>query len=136
LRMRIEDNDGGWGTDKGDNRLIRPRKPGEKGQWRILGEEGIDDDGDGLVNEDPPGGVDPNRNWPYEWRPEATQGGAGPYPLSEPETRATALWVLRHPRIAAVQSYHNAGSMILRPPAAQTDAEAEMPAQDRALYDE
>src|SRR5438876_6327198 len=53
-----------------------------------------------------------------------------------PYTTLFRSWMLRHPRIAAVQSYHNAGSMILRPPAAQTDAEAEMPAQDRALYDE
>jgi hypothetical protein len=102
----------------------------------MLGPEGIDDDGDGEVNEDPRGGVDPNRNFPAEWRPEAVQAGAGPYPLSEPETRATALWVLAHPRIAAVQSYHNAGQMILRPPAARTDAEASFPGSDRVLYDE
>ena len=136
LEMRIKDPEGEWVVDERDDRLLRPRKPGEKGQNRLLGREGIDDDGDGQVNEDPPGGVDPNRNWPYEWRPEAGQGGSGPYPLSEPETRATALWVLAHPRIAAVQSYHNAGSMILRPPAALTDAEAEMPSDDKALYDE
>jgi hypothetical protein len=136
LSMRIADPEGDQVTDERDDRLMRPRKPGEKGQWRSLGDEGLDDDGDGLVDEDEVGGVDPNRNWPYEWRPEQEQNGAGPFPLSEPETRATATWILRHPRIAGVQSFHNAGQMILRPPAARTDREAELAHADRALFDE
>jgi murein tripeptide amidase MpaA len=136
LQMRRADPDGDQVTDERDDRLMRPRKPGEKGQWRSLGQEGTDEDGDGLVNEDGVGGVDPNRNWPAEWRPEPDQSGAGPFPLSEPETRATALWILAHPRIAAVQSYHNAGQMILRPPGARTDADAPMPAEDRVAADE
>ncbi len=136
LTMRVADPNGDLVDDERDVRLMRPAKPGEKGRWRILGAEGTDEDGDGRVNEDGPGGVDPNRNFPCEWRPEAVQGGGGPYPLSEPETRATALWVLAHPRIAAVQSYHNAGRMILRPPAARTDREADFPAEDKRLYDE
>jgi hypothetical protein len=136
LEMRVRDENGDLVVDERDDRLMRPRKAGEKGRYRMLGVEGVDDDGDGKVNEDPVGGVDPNRNWPGEWRPPAQQSGAGPYPLSEPETRATALWMLEHPRIAAVQSFHNAGQMILRPPAARTDAEAEFPREDKALYDE
>lgn len=136
LEMRIKDENGDLVVDERDSRLMRHRKPGEKGQYRSLGGEGVDDDGDGKINEDPPGGVDPNRNWPGEWRPENGQHGAGPYPLSEPETRATALWILAHPHIAAVQSFHNAGSMILRPPGARTDAEVQFPHEDRVLYDE
>lgn len=136
LTMRVRDDAGDLVEDERDPRLMRPTKPGERGRWRLLGSEGTDEDGDGRVNEDPPGGVDPNRNFPCEWRPEAVQGGAGPYPLSEPETRATALYVLAHPRIAAVQSYHNAGRMILRPPAARTDREADFPPEDKRLYDE
>jgi len=34
--------------------------PGEKGEYEILGQEGIDNDGDGQVNEDGIGGYDPN----------------------------------------------------------------------------
>jgi hypothetical protein len=136
LSMRVKDPNGDTVVDERDDRLVRPRKPGEAGRYRMLGREGIDDDGDGEVNEDGIGAVDPNRNWPSEWRPEPEQHGAGPYPLSEPETRATALWILAHPRIAAVQSYHNAGQMILRPPASKTDKEAELPREDEALYDE
>jgi hypothetical protein len=136
LDMRVADPEGDLVTDERDARLMRAKKPGERGQWRMLGPEGRDDDGDGRLNEDGDGGVDPNRNWPGHWRPEVDQGGAGPYPLSEPETRATALWLLALPHLSGVQSFHNAGRMILRPPAAFTDVEAQLPGEDKRLYDE
>jgi murein tripeptide amidase MpaA len=136
LQMRVADVGGDLVTDERDARLMRARKPGEAGQWRLLGDEGTDEDGDGRLNEDGAGGVDPNRNWPTNWRPEVDQGGAGPYPLSEPETRATALFLLGLPHLSGVQSFHNAGRMILRPPAAFTDKEADMPASDKRLLDE
>ncbi len=136
LTMRRKDPNGEFVVDERDGRLMRRVKPGERGAYAILGAEGTDEDGDGRVNEDPRGGVDPNRNFPGDWRPEPQQGGAGPYPLSEPETRATATFVLAHPRIAGVQSYHNAGGMILRPPGGRTDAEAGVSPEDRVLYDE
>jgi hypothetical protein len=56
--------------------------------------------------------------------------------LSEPETRATAETLLRLPHLSGVQSFHNAGRMILRPPAAFTDKEADLPGSDRRVYDE
>ena len=136
LRMRIRDPNGDLVVDERDDRLLRRREPGEQGQYRMLGSEGTDEDGDGRLNEDPEGGVDPNRNWPAQWRPATRSStGAGPYPLSEPETRATALWILDQPHIAGVQSYHNAGRMILRPPAAWSDDEMRVPDADRRLYD-
>lgn len=136
LMMRRKDANGNYVVDERDDRLMRHVKPGERGTYVMIGQEGTDEDGDGRVNEDPKGGVDPNRNWPADWRPEPEQGGAGPFPLSEPETRATALWILAHPRIAGVQSYHNAGGMILRPPGGHGDAAAGVSAEDRVLYDE
>jgi hypothetical protein len=136
LQMRVRDPNGTLVVDEEDDRLLRPRRADEPGGYRMVGTEGIDDDGDGEVNEDGVGQVDPNRNWPTEWRSEGVQRGAGPYPLSEPETRATALFVIGHPRIAAVQSFHNAGEMILRPPASRRDADVGFPAEDRAVFDE
>ncbi len=136
LEMRIRDENGPFVVDERDDRLMRLRRPGERGQYRLLGLEGKDDDGDGEIDEDPEGGVDMNRNWPEAWRPEGVQYGAGPYPLSEPETRAVATYLLRVPHLAGVQSYHNAGRMMLRPPAALTDREARMPREDARAYDE
>ncbi|MSR68944.1 MAG: peptidase M14 [Phycisphaerales bacterium] len=113
-----------------------PRPDGtiEHGEWSHGGSEGIDNDGDGHINEDGPGGYDMNRNWPSDWQPAHVENGAGDYPLCFPETRAIAAWVLNHPNIAAAQSYHNAGGMILRGPGADY-REVEYSREDRATYD-
>lgn len=108
--------------------------PLEHGEWSHAGPEGIDNDGDGRINEDGPGGYDMNRNWPGDWQPDHVQDGAGEFPLCYPETRAIAAWILKHPNIAAAQSYHNAGGMILRGPGADY-REGEYPAEDRSTYD-
>ena len=133
-----------FGTHRRDprdpNRMIpvptEPKADGtrEYGDWSPAGLEGIDNDGDGRVNEDGPGGYDMNRNFPSGWEPENIQGGAGPYPLYWPETRAIADWVLAKPSIAAAQAYHNAGGMILRGPGAAW-RDKDYPASDVAVYD-
>ncbi len=127
---------GRWERDKDDPRIFR-RRPDDKspGGWTRLGEEGIDNDGDGLINEDGPGGDDMNRNWPAGWLPEYVQFGAGPFPFSAPETKAVGDFVAAHANIAAAQSYHNAGGMILRGPGAPF-REWAYPQQDSAVYDE
>ncbi len=90
-------------------------------RYEFLGQEGIDNDGDGRVNEDPHGYYDPNRDWGWKWQPDYIQGGAYKYPFSVPENRNVADFVLAHPNIAGGQSYHNSGGMILRGPGAQED---------------
>ncbi|WZP00830.1 M14 family metallopeptidase [Isosphaeraceae bacterium EP7] len=115
-QMRRKAAHGRWKVSAADPRLMVPAGPGEDGQYELLGTEGRDDDGDGEVNEDPPGGYDMNRDWPADWRPSHDQSGAGDFPLSWPETRALAEFILARPNIAGVQSFHNAGGMILRGP--------------------
>jgi hypothetical protein len=97
--------------------------------------EGIDSDGDGRYNEDGIGGLDLHRNYPENWRPMReetgrgyTQGGAGEYPLSEPETRAVFLFLLSHPNVAIVQSLDTAVPMILRGPSTSKSEESMFPA--------
>jgi hypothetical protein len=107
----------------------------EKGDYTRLGSEGIDNDEDGRINEDGPGGYDMNRNWPSGWRPNYVQYGAGEYAFSYPETACVGEFILDHPNIAAVQSYHNAGGMILRGPGAK-ERESFYPRSDVAVYDE
>ena len=115
--MRIEDPQGRYKPhpDYPEYLMVRA-KPDEPGQYTLLGYEGIDNDGDGRVNEDGRGGYDMNRNWGYDWQPPYIQYGAKDYPFSQPETRAVARFVLAHPNIAAAQAYHNSGGMILRGP--------------------
>ncbi len=133
-QMWKQDPAGRWIRDPNDPRIFRQVKDDQKGEWTPLGSEGIDNDGDGRVNEDPPGGDDMNRNWPSDWQPDHVQFGAGPYPFSSPETHAIGAFILDHPNIAAVQSYHNAGGMILRGPGAESEGGA-YPQQDVRMYD-
>ena len=117
--MWIQDKLGRYEIDEDDPRFfIRVAKNDPPGGWTRLGEEGIDNDDDGSVNEDGIGGYDPNRNWPADWQPEWIQYGATDYPFSLPETRAIGEFLLDHPNVAAAQSYHNAGGMILQGPSA------------------
>lgn len=90
-------------------------------RYELLGGEGIDNDGDGRVNEDRKGYYDPNRDWGWNWQPDYIQRGAYKYPFSVPENRAVADFIKSHPNVAGAQSYHNSGGMILRGPGAQED---------------
>jgi hypothetical protein len=119
--MRKKSIRGQFRLDPEDQRILVRVKPDEQGEYEWLGSEGIDNDGDGRVNEDGPGGYDPNRNWAYDWQPDYVQYGSGYYPFSFPETRAISNFVLTHPNIAAFQSYHNSGGQILRGPGAEDD---------------
>jgi hypothetical protein len=116
-QMRIKDPNGRWKPDPAyPEYLMVQVAPDEKGEYTLLGLEGIDNDGDGQVNEDSVGGYDMNRDWAWDWQPSYIQGGALEYPFSLPESRALSAFVIAHANIAAFQSYHNAGGMILRSP--------------------
>src|SRR3954453_11860992 len=65
--MRRKDPNGRYKVSTEDPRILVPIKPGEPGEYDLLGVEGIDNDNDGRVNEDPPGGYDMNRNYPADW---------------------------------------------------------------------
>ena len=129
-------------TDRGNYR-VDPEYPNkmnrvgddEFGNYEILGYEGIDNDGDGEVNEDRVGYYDPNRDWAWNWQPDYIQGGAYKYPFSLPENRAVSEFVLNHPNIAAAQSYHNSGGMILRGPGAREDRDT-YNREDISVYDQ
>ncbi len=115
--MRIKDPHGRWKPHpQFPEYLMVEAAPDEPGEYTLLGYEGIDNDGDGLVNEDPVGGYDMNRNWAWDWQPNYIQFGSQEYPFSLPETRALSEFVSARRNIAAFQTYHNAGGMILRAP--------------------
>jgi hypothetical protein len=117
-----------------DPRILEPVKPGEAGDYVLLGQEGADHDGDGRAGEDGPGGYDPNRNFASDWQPNYIQGGAMDYPFQLPEARAVNDFLLAHPNVAGLQTYHNNGGMILRSPGAEWAGE--YPASDVRAYDE
>ncbi len=140
-RMWRRDPNGTHRRSETDPRIMErvPTEPGpdgriRRGDWSMAGSEGIDDDGDGRINEDGSGGYDMNRNWPSDWQPDHVQRGAGTHPFSYPETRCVGDFIRAHPNIAAGQSYHNTGGMILRGPGVPY-GESAYPREDRRTYD-
>jgi hypothetical protein len=119
--MRRRSANGRWITSPEDPRIMVRAPSDQPGEWELLGSEGFDNDGDGRVNEDRRGYYDPNRNWPWRWAPGYVQSGSDAFPTSLPETRAVVEFVLAHPNIAAAQTYHNNGGMILRGPGTESD---------------
>lgn len=102
--MRVRDPDGPWMVDPDEPRLMKKadRAKGERGVYKLM-TEGLDDDGDGQINEDGPGGVDVDRNWPHLF--ESGVKEVGIHQLSEPETRALADFILARPNIVAAVVY-------------------------------
>jgi len=132
-QMRKKDPNGNYKAHPDDPRIMIRVSPGEKGEYILLGQEGIDNDGDGLINEDGPGGYDMNRNYGFYWQPAYVQRGAGDYPFCFPETKAMRDFVLAHPNIMGAQAFHNTGGMILRGPASANLGAYSM--ADRRIYD-
>ncbi len=131
--VRKRDPLGRLKTDPEDPRLMVPVKPGEIGEWTVLGVEGLDNDGDGLVNEDSEGFVDGNRNWGFDWMPEYVQFGSGDYPFESVGLRAIAKYFRKRPNICVAYAMHNTGGMYLRGPSQK--GLGEYPRQDIAVYD-
>jgi murein tripeptide amidase MpaA len=136
LTMRIKDPAGPWKRSAHDPRIMAKRGPDDYGddyyfllpEGEILGWDG------GAVPIAPAlYGIDANRNFPGDWAPHWIQEGAGAYPLSEPETRALAEFLLAHPNIHGSQHFHTFSGCILRPPTSRPTAD--MPALDRAIYE-
>ena len=121
-QMRIPDPDGNRALSEVDPRLMVQRTNTSRGPfYRVMG-EGIDNDGDGRLNEDGIGGLDMNRNFPRNWALEYKQSGAGPYPLSEPETRATVEFIDAHRNITGIVHNHTSGGFVYRLPSASDPA--------------
>ena len=110
-QIRVKDPEGTWIPDPKEPRLMRKAeaKKGEKGLYKIYA-EGIDNDGDGKYNEDPPGGVELNRNFPHDH--EYNVKRAGLYPISEKETIALVKFLVSHPNIAMVLNFSSENTIL------------------------
>lgn len=118
LQMRIPDPNGDWKISTLDPRLMEKRGPDEhNGEYYRLLSEGIIEDYDGYLIKEArtPEGLDFNRNFPFQWRTEGEQHGAGPYPASEPEIRALVEFISKHPNINIALTLHTFSRVILRP---------------------
>jgi len=103
-QMRVKDPEGTMMPDPSDKKLMRKADPkkGEQGVYKVY-TEGLDNDGDGLYNEDPPGGVEVNRNFPHDF--EYYVKPAGLWPVSQKETIAILQFLDSHKNIAMVLNF-------------------------------
>jgi len=135
LSMRVKDPNGPWKISELEPRLLARREPGESGDqyYRILF-EGLFENFDGLTlrSKKTKQGLDNNRNFPFAWRQEFEQHGAGPYPTSESEVRAAVQAITDRPNICSAMTFHTYSGVLLRPPSGRP--EAEIAAEDVWAY--
>lgn len=112
--MRVKDPHGLFMLDPADGRLLKraDAAKGETGVYSIY-LEGIDNDGDGFINEDPVGGTDLNRNFQHAY--PYFKEDAGRYMVSEPESRTLMDWVISHRNVAMVLTFGESDNLIVPP---------------------
>ncbi len=141
LQMRIEDPNGPWKVYEKEPRLLVRREPEDRdGPFYRLLPEGrlLQPKGspayDGVTLEVAPlkQRLDLNRNYPANWRPEAEQKGAGPFPASEPEVRACVAFLTDHPNICHAVAFHTFSGVVLRP--YSHSADEKFPVEDLDLF--
>jgi len=110
-QMRVKDPEGTYIVDPKEPRLMRLADPkkGEKGIYKIYS-EGIDNDGDGTINEDPSGGIETNRNFPHDF--EYFVKTCGPFPASEPETQALLKFLASRRHIALILNFSTENTIL------------------------
>ena len=103
-QMRVESPIGDYKINPDDPRLLIKAdvNKGEKGRFLIFS-EGIDNDKDGVFNEDGEGGVAFNRNLTFKH--QSFTPGAGEFPSSENESRALLDYLYERYNVYAVVSF-------------------------------
>ncbi|MGB6339458.1 MAG: M14 family metallopeptidase, partial [Candidatus Aminicenantaceae bacterium] len=123
VQMRQKDPKGEMKISEKDPRnMVRKAKDEIGGIYYKIYSEGIDNDGDGKINEDSfSTRFLSNRNYPGNWRPQIVQRGGGKYPMEESITRAEVDFIANHPNIAIYVQHHCCGRVILTPPTTAPD---------------
>jgi hypothetical protein len=100
-QMRVEDPEGAYIISDKDRRMMVRADPskGERGKYKLY-PEGLDNDGDGAINEDGPGGIDVGINFPHLFRSNLKETGL--WPGEAPEAYGIMKFIYDHPEIAMV----------------------------------
>jgi hypothetical protein len=112
LDMLIEDPAGPW-TRASDPRFLAPARAGDAPRY-LLVPEGKDDDHDGLFNEDPPGGIDLDLDFPLGFAFQSAGSRERPLPLQDVTSRALADLLLAR-RSACVLLFQGNHGLLARP---------------------
>jgi hypothetical protein len=119
--VRVADSEGEYIQAAKDARVMRKakREKGERGAWRYF-IEGNDNDADEEFNEDGPGGVNFNMNFPFNYK--FFDPASGTHQVCEPETRALADFVVAHPNIGIIFTFSMADNLLKAPEAGKDDS--------------
>ncbi len=114
--MRVKEPGGPYMVDPEEPRLMKKADPkkGEKGEYTLY-REGVDRDQDGFIGEDPPGGVNINRNFLHDY--PSYKAESGRHMASETETRALLDFLLAHRNIAALLTFGESDNLVSAPAA-------------------
>jgi murein tripeptide amidase MpaA len=133
VQMRIQDPIGEWKKSEKDSRIMLKRVPEDiEGIFYRVYSEGhiLNYEGEKEIKMAPARwSLNFNRNWPGEWAKEEISRGSGPYPLSEPETRAVADFIVGHPNICLGATYHTHGGVLF-----SYSEDDQLPIKDRKLF--
>lgn len=125
--MRVKSPFGAWKISEDDSRVMIKRQPDDLvGDFYNVYPEGeiIGFDGMNIKLAKNKWGLDFNRNYPFGWFTEARQPGSGAYPLSNPENKAVADFIINHPNISLASTLHTSGGMIIYPPGVHPEKQA------------
>ncbi|MFO0549504.1 MAG: M14 family metallopeptidase [Polyangiaceae bacterium] len=136
LLMRKVDPTGDFVASSEFPGVMLPRRVEDAGPYYKLYPEGFIEGFDGFEIPAPyylsDTEVDLNRNYPSDWRAEPEQAGAGPYPGSEPESRAVIEFTAKRPNIFLWECMHTFGGVYIRPLNDKPDTK--MDALDAAVF--
>ncbi|HIC54068.1 MAG TPA: hypothetical protein EYO97_09575, partial [Gemmatimonadetes bacterium] len=112
--MRVPDPLGAYMIDPDEPRLMKEADAaqGETGTHALYW-EGIDNDGDGFINEDGFGGVDLDRHFQHEY--PYWERDAGYNMVGQPEARALMDFVIGTRNIAAVVAFGHSDNLVTPP---------------------
>lgn len=110
-QMRVKDPEGTWLPHPNQKRLMKTADPnkGDTGIYKIY-TEGLDNDGDGEVNEDPVGGIALNRNFPHDFEYGIRQ--AGLWPTSAKESIVLLEFLVKRTNIALILNFSSENTIL------------------------
>ncbi len=119
LDMLVDDPEGPW-TRSQDARFLVPARPGDAPRYQWV-REGRDDDGDGRLNEDPPGGIALASAFPHDFAPSGSLSTGLTLPLEDEHARSLCT-LLAESRALGILCFQGDHGGVALPAAAWADA--------------
>ncbi len=108
-QLRVKRAGGRFRPSPRDSRILIESAPGEEGEFDLQW-EGLDNDSDGEINEDPRGSVTLANDFAIRWSDK--QAGANRFPMLTAQSRALAEFFVAHPNISLAINLRSLGERL------------------------